>query len=422
MRNTLASVFALLLSYGLLLLANGLFATLIGVRTKIEGFSNEVVGFIASGYFVGLLVGAFLAVRVVASVGHIRAFAVFASLMSISALAHPLWINAPAWAVMRSLAGFSMAGMIMVTESWLNERSNNQNRGRVLALYMITNYFAAGCGQYILPLADPGGFKLFSIASIIFSLALVPVLLTHASAPRPVPLQRASIADLWRLSPLGSFGVFCAGLTNSVFYGLGPVYAHDIGLSLTQTSTFMASVIAGGLLLQWPVGRLSDRIDRRTVLTGVALVSAAAAAAIVVTTGGRHLWLYATGIVYGGFTFTLYSISSAHANDFADPEQRVRTSSGLLITYAVGAVIGPIIAGLLMGALGARGLFAWTGIVYMTLGSFAFVRILSRRARAKGEQGRIIHLPGGQYTAGRLYKAVRNQMDRDLAHLSGSRH
>ncbi|MDX1434536.1 MAG: MFS transporter, partial [Gammaproteobacteria bacterium] len=296
MLATLRAVFSLLLSYGLLLLANGLFNTLLSVRSQIEGFATEVVGLIMAAYFFGLLMGARYAVQVVANVGHIRAFAAFASVMSVAALVHVLWVDPLVWAVLRCASGFCMAGMIMVTESWLNERSTNQTRGQVLAFYMITNYFSAGCGQFLLTAADPARFQLFSIASIIFSLALVPVLLTRASAPKPAPRERLRIGELWRTSPLGLTGAFCAGLVNASFFGLGPIFATGEGLDLAQTSTFMASVIFGGLLLQIPVGRLSDSVDRRTVLAGVALLTSVACLAIVFAHGRGSYWLYSIGV------------------------------------------------------------------------------------------------------------------------------
>ena len=182
----------------------------------------------------------------VASVGHIRAFAAFASIMSTTALIHVLWIDPLVWFVLRLTGGFCMAGMIMVSESWINERASNQMRGQVLSFYMITNYFAAGCGQFLLPLADPSEFHLFSVASIIFSLALVPVLLTRAQAPMPASSHSIKMKALYRISPLGFMGVFCAGLVNASFHGMGAVFGHSIGLSTQQISIFMASAIFAG--------------------------------------------------------------------------------------------------------------------------------------------------------------------------------
>ena len=421
MLETIRSVFSLLASYGLLLLANGMFGTLLGVRSKIEGFETQVVGLIMAAYFLGLLLGAMRAGNVVAAVGHIRAFAAFASVMSVTALLHVMFVDPVLWCVMRFASGFCMAGMILVTESWLNARSTNRTRGQVLALYMVTNYFGAGCGQFLLTAADPARFELFSVASIIFSLALVPVLLTRATAPKPPRRDPLDLRELWRTSPLGLVGSFCAGLVNASFYSLAPVFAIGLGMSIASTSTFMASVIFGGLLLQYPVGHLSDRIDRRTVLALVSLATSSACVAIVFVSRWNAQWIYVAGVVYGGLSFTVYSLCAAHANDFASPEKLVQTASGLLTAYGLGAFIGPIAASLCMSQLGPSGLFAWSALVSGFLGAFAVYRMRRRKAPDKTKQSPVITLPGGQFTSGQLYASMRNAMDRDLAQMSGRR-
>ena len=245
MWNTIRSISSLLLSYGLLLLANGMFGTLLGLRSRLEGFSTEVTGFIMAGFFVGMLMGGIYAVRVVAAVGHIRAFAAFASIMSVAVLAHLLRIDAVTWFVLRIVAGFCMAGMVMVVESWVNERATNTKRGQVLSLYMITNYMGAGLGQFLLLAGEPTKYQLFIIASIVYSIALVPILLTRASAPKPSSPQRISIADLFAISPVGVFGTVCAGMANGSLNSLGAVFARETGLSIAEVSTFMAAAILG---------------------------------------------------------------------------------------------------------------------------------------------------------------------------------
>jgi MFS family permease len=418
---TIRSVFSLLLSYGLLLLANGLFGTLLGVRSKIEGFETEVVGLIMAAYFLGLLQGALRAGNVVAAVGHIRAFAAFASVMSVTALLHVILVDPILWCILRFASGFCMAGMILVTESWLNARSTKRTRGQVMALYMVTNYFAAGCGQFLLTVADPARFQLFSVASIVFSLALVPVLLTRASAPTPPRRDPLNLRELWRTSPLGLLGAFCAGLVNASFYSLAPVFALGLGFSIGATSTFMASVIFGGLLLQYPVGHLSDRIDRRTVLTMVSLATAVACIGIVVVSRWYVNWIYLAGVVYGGLSFTVYSLCAAHANDFAPADKHVQTASGLLTAYGLGAFLGPIVAGGFMARVGPEGLFIMSALVSAFLGGFAIYRMRRRVAPRKEDQSRIIPMPGGQFTSGEIYASMRNAMDRDLARMSGAR-
>ena len=417
-RQTLSSVAALLSSFGLLLLANGLFGTLIGLRTQIESFSTAVAGLIVAAYFLGLLAGGIQAVRVVAAVGHIRSFAAFASIMSVSALGIVLVVDHFAWAAMRFVGGFCMAGMIVATESWLNERCTNETRGQVMSFYMITNYLAAGCGQFILPLGDPAGFELFCVASIIYSLALVPVLLTRASAPRPSPPERASMTELWRLSPLGLVGATAAGIVNTNFHGLAPVFAYGAGYSVAQTSIFMAAGIVGGLLLQWPMGRLSDRIDRRTVLAGVALGTAAAAFGVWLmtgTSGASFAGIIVIVVAYGGLSSTVYSMCAAHANDFAPSDKLAQTASGLLIAYGLGASAGPVLTSSLMEMFGASTLFMVNAWVHGSLGVFAIYRMLRRAPKPKTQQRPIVPSPGGQFTSGELYASMRDQAERPRA-------
>ena len=422
-RQTLSSVAALLSSYGLLLLANGLFGTLIGLRTQIESFSTAVTGLIVAAYFLGLFAGGIQAVRVVAAVGHIRSFAAFASIMSVTALGLVLVVDHFAWAAMRFVGGFCMAGMIVATESWLNERCTNQTRGQVMAFYMITNYLAAGCGQLILPLGDPADFELFCVASIIYSLALVPVLLTRASAPRPSPPERASMPELWKVSPLGLTGAMAAGVVNANFQGLAPVFAYGEGFTVTQTSIFMAAGIVGGLVLQWPMGRLSDRIDRRTVLAGVALGTAAASFGVGLITeagGGTFAGLIVLVIAYGGLSSTVYSLCAAHTNDFAPPDKLAQTASGLLIAYGVGASAGPVLTSNLMEMFGPSTLFVVNAAVHGTLGVFALIRMFRRAPKPKAQQRPIVVSPGGQFTSGQLYTSMRDQADGDLARMTGA--
>ena len=412
MFKTLGTVVSLLLSYGLLLLANGLFSTLLGVRTQVEGFSATLVGFIVASYFCGLLLGGLFASRVVTRVGHIRSFAAFASLMSVSALMHPIFVSPFAWMAIRLLAGFCMAGMVMVTESWLNENATNQNRGQILSFYMIVNYFAAGCGQFLLNVGDPSEFLLFSLASILFSLALVPVLLTRSRAPVPVHSRRMQVRALFRIAPLGVFGVFCCGLINSSIHGLSPVFATNIGLTEAQLSTFMATLIMSGLFLQWPIGHLSDRIGRGPLLVFIPLIVTFAAIAQLFVEG--FLWILVAAGLFGAFVFTLYSLSAATANDRVRSEQRMQVAGALLITYGAGAVSGPIIAGQFMTLLGAQGLFFYFALISMMLSVFA---IVTRRQRVGSPDKRkpFVAVPATQTTSNQLYLSAHDETREPVA-------
>ncbi len=405
MFSTLSTVFSLLLSYGLLLLANGLFSTLLGVRTQVEGFSTDLVGFIVASYFFGLLLGGLFAGRVVVRVGHIRSFAAFASLMSVSALLHPIWISVGSWMFLRMLSGFCMAGMVMVTESWLNERASNSNRGQVLSIYMTTNYFAAGTGQFLITAGDPSQFQLFSLASVIFSLALLPVLLTRAKAPIPPPASRMGLVALYRIAPLGMIGVLISGLINASVFGLGPVFAINIGLSEAKLSIFMATVIMSGLLLQWPIGHLSDRIGRGPLLMIIPIVVALAALSITLVSDFR-LILASVGL-FGAFMFTIYSLSAATANDLVSAEQRVQVAGALLITYGTGASIGPIIAGQFMAFMGPHGLFVYFILISLSLALFATIK--RRRGGSTETRKPFIAVPATQATSNQLYVSAHQQ-------------
>ena len=405
MFKTLGTVVALLFSYGLLLFANGLFSTLLGVRTQVEGFSPNVVGFIVAAYFFGLLLGGLYAAKVVIRVGHIRSFAVFASCMSVSALLHPIFVDPVFWMVLRMISGFCMAGMIIVTESWLNEAASNKTRGQILSFYMITNYFAAGCGQFLLTLGDPSEYLLFSLASIIFSLALLPVLLTRAKAPVPVPAARMHVWTLYRIAPLGVFGVFCCGLINSSIHGLSPVYATNMGFSEAQLSTFMAAIIMSGLLLQWPIGRLSDRIGRGPLLVYIPIIVSLAAFAMLYTV--RYELILIVAMFFGTFVFTLYSLSAATANDMVSARERVQVSGALLITYGAGAVSGPILAGQVMGLLGPQGLFFYFAIITLMLSGFAIIK--RRRDGSPEKRKPFIVVPASQSTSSQLYLSAHDE-------------
>ncbi len=412
MWETLRSIRSLLLSFGLLLMANGLFGTLLGLRSKHEGFSTEMTGLIMAGYSLGLLLGALYAVRVVANVGHIRAFAAFASIMSTAVLMHLLWIEPLFWLVLRIAAGFCMAGMVMVTESWINERAENKTRGTILSLYMVTNYMGSGSGQLLLNIAKPEEFQLFVIASIIFSVALVPVLLTRASSPKPVTPERMSLTGLFKISPVGVVGTISAGLCNASVNSLAALYAVDRGLSVAGVSLFMTAIILGGMFLQFPIGRLSDVIDRRTTLLIVTLAACAFALSIdrIASDGG---WpLFALAAIYGGFSFTIYPLSCAQLNDMADRDKLVQVASGLLVAFGIGAIAGPIASAQLMGWFGPEGLFYWIGAVTAGLAAFTLLR-MSVRSRVDAPKAPYLPLGSIGIAGKQMYASIVKSMHRN---------
>ena len=408
---SLRSVASLLLSFWLLLVANGMFNTLLGLRGKLEGFSTETIGFVMAGFFLGLLLGSSYAVRVVAAVGHIRSFAAFASVMSVAVLGHVLWIDPVVWFTLRIVAGFCMAGMIMVVESWINEKADKQTRGRIMSLYMFINYLGAGIGQFMINVADPARFQLFVIASMIYSVALVPILLTRANATKPNAPKPLKFNALFRISPIGVVGTICAGMLSGSINGMGPVFASDNGLSVAGVSTFMACVVFGAMTLQIPIGRLSDRFDRRTVLALVSISTAAAALALTWAAGQAPLWLFVCAAAYGGLAFTIYPLCSAQLNDLADPDQLVQIAAGLLLAFGVGASLGPIVASQMMGRFGPEGMFYWNGGLALTLALFAGYRML-RRDRSDKSKATFLPLGHIGVSSKQLYVATLAQIRR----------
>ncbi|MFC6673713.1 MFS transporter [Marinobacterium aestuariivivens] len=405
---TARTLTALFSSYGLLLLANGLFTTLTSLRSKIEGFSVETLGLLMACYFLGMFVGARFAPKQIERAGHIRAFAAFASVLSMSPLVHMLWIDPKIWALLRYVDGYCLAGLFIVTESWLNARATNQTRGSILALYMVVNYLAYGIGQLLLSFSDPGHFDLFAVASISFSLSLVPLLLTRSEAPAPEPMTKLTIKPLLKTAPAGFWGAICAGSINSAFFAMAPIFAQDLGLSVQQISIFMMCGIFGGLFLQIPIGRLSDRIERRRVLAAVSFGTLLVSLSMIVLTrlDLPIWWLYGTVFAYGSLAFVIYSLSSAHVNDWSDPSQLMQTSSGLLVGYGFGAIGGPLISGALMGQFGPAALFAYTGSCVFLLMLFAIYQsVVAGQAR---EKMAFVPQPAAQFPAEELFHAAQD--------------
>jgi MFS family permease len=347
-----------------------------------------------SGYFVGILAGAFLTPHLVARVGHVRVFAALSSIASTVILLHALVVDPVAWFCLRVVTGIALCGIYIVTESWLNGRADNENRGRLFAVYMVILLGATAAAQLLLNVADPRGYPLFILVSLLLSLSIVPILLSVSPAPPVARHHPVRLRELYRVSPLGTIGVIGSGAAYAALYALGPVYAGQIGLTLAGISTFMAVAVLGGVVLQWPIGRLSDRFDRRTVLTVVALLAGAVvgAAGLAAAAGqtGAVLVLF---FVFGGLSLPIYSLSVAHINDFLAPEQLVGASSTVLLANGMGAVLGPNLAGPLMQLLGVVGFVVFLAGVHALIGLFAIWRMTRRAAPPIEAQGPTIILP-----------------------------
>lgn len=386
MTRTLAALAALFLSAAFLIAGNGLFQTLAAVHLSVVGVAVDSAALVLAGYYLGLVLGSLRGPPVILRVGHIRAFAAFGALLILSALLHPLVPAGPWWLLLRLLAGFAMAGCLVTVESWINDRAPTERRGTILSIYMIVNFSSLGTGQFLLTLADPASFVPFSLAAGLFCLALVPVTALKVQPPGQIASRRIGLPALYRISPLGIVGAGLVGTMNGAFMALGPIFGRGIGLEIGEVSMLMGAAIFGGLLMQWPVGRLSDTLDRRRVLIAVALLAAVTAAGLSFLTRAEHLVLFVAAGFYGGFILTLYPLCVAHAHDFAQADQRIATSGGLLLAYGVGASAGPLLAAQVMDRTGPQGLFAFTGGVGVLLALFTLYRMRRRASPAQDQR------------------------------------
>ncbi|MCB5177641.1 MFS transporter [Microvirga lenta] len=393
MVGILRSVLVLLLAILLLMAGNGPLNTIIGVRLEAAGTAPAIIGAVMSAYFGGLTLGSLFAYRIVTGYGHIRAFTAFASALSGISLVYALHLDPLLWSLLRLSEGFCMAGLFICVESWLNDRTTSETRGKILAFYMVCLYAGQAGGQFMLNLQDESGFLLFALVSILISFAVIPVALTRVAPPILPHVEGLSFYRLYEASPLGMVGTVSSGLVLGSFYSLGPSFSSEIGLDLSQTGMFMSAVIFGGVLLQLPVGRLSDVFDRRLVIIGVltamVLVSVGTAAAAY---PGSSL-LYWAALVFGGASFALYPLCVAHMNDHLGAAARVSASGGLILAYSAGATLGPLLSSGVMTLTGAPGLFAFTAMVSSFALVFGLWRMRARPSPPAEQQGPYQMLP-----------------------------
>lgn len=393
MRTTLVPVISLFASMAFLIAGNGLLGTLLSVRLELEKFSTAGIAVVLGIYSLGFIVGTMWLDRVIHRVGHIRAFAAFAALYSACILAFPLAISVPSWIGLRVLTGFCIAGLTLVMESWMNGRATMANRGRLLAVYMVIFYLAATCGQMLLRMGNPAHLTLFSISGILVALAVIPLSLTRSSAPEILPAPRMKLTELARHAPLGVAAAFTAGMVTSAFSGAGPIYAVRIGLKPESIATFMAVPIVASMVMQPPVGWISDRLPRKFVLGVVAVVAMAAALAIPVV-GRLAFWLtVATIAVHVSLASVLYPISLAITHDSLDASQVIPANAALLLALGLGTVIGPLAAPVAMAIFGPVGLFLF---IATALGLMVAVLALMQRQQltvSVEEQSHVVAMP-----------------------------
>ncbi len=394
---------ALLFGIGFMMLGNGLQGTLLGVRATMEGFTTFNTGIMMSGYYLGIFIGSMIAPRLVRRVGHIRVFAALASLASVSILVHGLYVSIETWTAMRLVTGISYAGLFVVAESWLNDRSSNETRGKVLSVYMLIATLGMGCGQFLLGFGSPQGIQLFVLVSIIISFGLIPILLTARPAPGFEGSGQMSLVELYRVSPLAVISNALVGAAHGAIFGLGAVYAsYELG-DIRQISLFMACILFGSLVLQWPVGWLADLVNRRIIMVGMCLLAIVACTLAMIVPSGS-LFYFAIIALLGGAAIPMYSLSVAYANDRLEPEQIVAASGSLVMIAGIGTFIGPIIVAFLMERFGNAMFF--TGIASAFAGIFVFASYRMRVSEAvtPAEQSPsiaagVIGTPVAQYNA-----------------------
>lgn len=380
MRAVLGSVGALLISAAILLAGGGLLSTLIAIRANAAEFPLPAIGFMTSAYYAGFIAGCIYTPHLVKRVGHVRVFAALSALTAAGTLIHMLWINVPVWVILRAVIGFSFAGLYVLIESWINEAAPNEQRGQVLSIYRMVDLAAVTVGQFMLSIPDPQGFVLFSLVAICICLAIFPISLSTAKTPKAVTETSLNLKKLIRVSPLASVGCFAVGLTNGAFWGVAPIFVTDLGHPVLVVSTFMSVVIFAGAIMQWPVGWLSDKFGRRTLILFITLGGVAAGVFLWLLAGQGKMMIFAGGALYGLFAMQVFGLCAAHANDRAEPHEFVAVSGGLLLIYGAGSVFGPSFGAVVMSEMGPPFLFAYTACVHALLAVYTLYRTVREDA------------------------------------------
>ena len=389
----LRPVWALLLGIVLLMAGNGLLSSLLGLRGSLEGFSSTVMGGLMSGYYIGFLASSLLTPRGVRSVGHIRIFAALAAMATVAVILASLFVYPAVWLLSRIISGFCYAGLYVVAESWINDRSSNETRGRLFSVYMLTQYAGLIGGQGLLNLFSPAGFESFSLVALLISVAVVPTLLTAKQAPAVAAPRHVGLRQLYRISPLGTIGTLAIGMAQSAFFSMGAIFGHRIGLSTEQVSLFLIAAILGGATLQWPIGRLSDKFDRRRLLTVAAFASTVLAVVAMFAASFSLPVLIIAAFLFAGTSMPLYSLCVAHTNDFLKPEQMVAASGTLILLYGIGAIGGPFTNGVLMEWLGPRAYWGYLAVGFLFLALFALYRMTRRPSPRPEAQTKVVAVP-----------------------------
>ncbi|MGA9436338.1 MAG: MFS transporter [Roseobacter sp.] len=399
MINMLASVWALLLGIVLIMLGNGMHFTLMGLRGGIEGFSSAELSIVTSGYFLGFLSGARYTPVLIQRVGHVRVFAALGSFISAALIAFTLWAEPWSWTVLRIIIGFCMSGVYVVAESWLNNATTNENRGKMLSAYMLAQTLGIIGAQGLLTLGNAANAALFIGASILVSISFAPILLSIQPAPAVEVTKPGGLKDLFNASPLGTVGIFLLGSIYASQSGMGAVFGSEIGLNANQIALFVAMLFGGAMVMQVPIGWLSDRTDRRKVICGTAFLGAAACGCGWMAQS-PPAWLVVDPLVpimgaaffAGGMTTPLYALLLAYTNDNVPAEDMPAISGGLVFTFGLGAILGPIAVGLFMDAIGPYAFWIVLGGTFLAITLYALYRMSQTDATPASETDAYVNL------------------------------
>ena len=371
---------ALLFGMFLLMLGNGLQGTLLGVRGSIEGMSPQTMSWVMTGYFVGFLFGSQLTPNMIRRVGHVRVFAALGSLVSACLILYAAWTNPYFWFLLRIIVGFCFSGIYVVAESWLNDSSSNETRGQTLSAYLIVQMMGIVLAQAVLNFADPSGYMLFIIISVVVSLSFAPILLSVSPAPQFQTSKRMTLSQLWSISPLGVVGQFFLGAIFAALFGMASVYGTERGLTVKDISLFVAAIYFGGMILQYPIGWVSDRMDSRVLIFIVCSIGTFFSFAANLS--DNFIWLLIVAFIIGGVSNPLYSLYIAYTNDYLEHDDMASASGGLIFLTGIGAIFGPSIVGWLLDAYGAASYFWFIGTVMAIMGSYALYRMTQTSSTA----------------------------------------
>ncbi|MGB0903068.1 MFS transporter [Halocynthiibacter sp.] len=377
MFDVLKSSWALLLGMGLLMVGNGLQGSLLGVVGTENNFSTFSLSIIMSGYFLGFLGGSRMAPDMIRRVGHVRVFAALASFISAVLILYPTMTNPVAWTIGRVIIGFCFSGVYVTAESWLNNASSNENRGKSLSLYLIVQMIGIVSAQGILNLADTNGYTLFVISSVLVSISFAPILLSISPTPAFETAKAMSVKELFQRSPLGCVSVAVLGAIFAAQFGMGAVYATQAGMSVGELSIFVSTLYIGAMVLQYPIGWISDRMDRRQLI-GIVSALGLIGTFIGFFAGGQFELLLVAAFIIGGMSNPLYGLAIAHTNDFLDPEDMAAASGGLVFANGLGAIAGPVVTGWTMQVFGPEGFYVYIGVLMAFLAGYAMYRMTQR--------------------------------------------